>query len=175
MTFLPEDALRRMQTAEGMEEMRKLLMAPTEGLLRRLQRLEDIEAIRKLYVAYGRHLDDGDAAAYASLFASNAKLRLGGVMRADGRAEIEKVAAMVVNPKPGARRRTLHLIAAPVIEIDASGDRATGECVWAAVSADEGKTPEIPHMGRHVDEFVREEGRWCFAFRKGLLDLGHLG
>lgn len=173
MTFVPKEVMRRIETAKGMEEIRKLMLAPTESLLHRLQRLEDVEEIRKLYVAYGRHLDDGDAAAYASLFAADAKLRLGGVMRADGREEIEKVAALVVRPKQGSTRRTLHLIASPVIEVD--GDRATGECVWAAVSADEGKTPEVPHMGRHVDEFVREEGRWRIASRKGLLDLGRIG
>lgn len=144
-----------------------------DDLLQRLQRMEAIEEIRKLYVAYGRHLDDGDATAYASLFARDAKLRLGGVMRADGRAEIEKVAAMVVSPKAGNTRKTLHLIASPTIEVD--GDRASGECVWAAVSASEGEVPTLPHMGRHVDEFVREDGHWRFAFRKGLLDLGRIG
>lgn len=173
MTFLSDELLRRIRTPEGMEEIRRLMMAPTEDLLRRLQHLEDIEEIRKLYIAYGRHLDDGDAAAYASLFSADAKLRLGGVMRADGCEEIEKVAALVVRPKEGSIRRTLHLIASPVIEVE--GDRAKGECVWAAVSADEGQTPDIPHMGRHVDEFVREEGRWRIAFRKGLLDLGRIG
>lgn len=173
MTFVSEDLLRRFQTPEGMRELYKLAMAQSEDLARRLQRLDDIEEIRKIYVAYGRHLDDGDAAAYASLFAKDAKLRLGGFMRADGRAEIEKVAAMVVRPKAGSTRRTLHLIASPVIEVD--GDSATGECVWAAVSADEGGAPEVPHMGRHVDEFVREDGRWRIALRKGLLDLGRIG
>ena len=144
-----------------------------EALLRRLRRMEDIEEIRKVYVAYGRHLDDGDAAAYASLFSRNAKLRLGGVMRADGREAIESVAGKVLALKADSTRKTVHLIAAPVIEVD--GDTATGECVWAAVSAEEGKTPTVPHMGRHIDEFVREDGRWCIAQRRGLLDLGRIG
>ena len=144
-----------------------------QELLRRLQRMEDIEEIRKIYVAYGRHLDDGDAAAYASLFSRAAQLRLGGVMRADGREAIESVAAKVLALKADSTRKTLHLIAAPVIEVD--GDNATGECVWAAVSAEPGEAPAVPHMGRHIDEFVREDGRWCIAQRRGLLDLGRIG
>ena len=147
--------------------------AQLDAVLQRLQRLEDIEEIRKLYVAYGRHLDDGDAAAYAGLFAREAKLRLGGVMRADGREEIEKVAANVVAPLAASEHKSLHILASPVIEVE--GDRARGECVWAAVSARGGSGPAITLMGRHVDEFVREDGHWRFALRKGLLDLGRLG
>ena len=145
-----------------------------ESLSRRLRELEDIEEIRRIYIAYGRFLDGGDMAGYASLFARDAKLRLGGVMRADGREEIEKVVAMVVGGRSGNKaatsHRTLHLLASPTITVD--GDTATGECVWAAVSAKDGEVPTIPHMGRHVDEFVREDGRWKIARRKGLLDLG---
>ena len=50
-------------------------------LAERLRRLEDMDEIRQLYIDYGRHLDAGDAAAYATLFARDAKLRLGPVMR----------------------------------------------------------------------------------------------
>ena len=142
-----------------------------ESLSKRLRELEDIEEIRKIYIAYGRYLDDGNMAGYASLFARDAKLRLGGVMRADGREEIEKVASMVVGGRSGGKsHRTLHLLASPTITVH--GDTAIGECVWAAVSAKDGEVPTIPHMGRHVDEFVREDGRWKIAKRKGLLDLG---
>jgi len=43
-------------------------MDPQAELLERLQRLEDRAEIGNLYIAYGRFLDDGDAAGYASLF-----------------------------------------------------------------------------------------------------------
>lgn len=111
-----------------------------ESLSKRLRELEDIEEIRKIYIAYGRYLDDGNMAGYASLFARDAKLRLGGVMRADGREEIEKVASMVVGGRSGgkaASHRTLHLLASPTITVH--GDTAIGECVWAAVSAKDGR------------------------------------
>jgi uncharacterized protein (TIGR02246 family) len=145
----------------------------SEELIIRLQRMEDIEEIRKLYVAYGRHLDDGDAAAYASLFARDAKLRLGGVMRADGRGEIQAAATKLMAGMAASGGKSLHLLDSPRIEVD--GDEASGECVWTAVSAQAGEAPKITMMGRHVDQFVREDGRWRFALRKGLLDLGQLG
>jgi uncharacterized protein (TIGR02246 family) len=133
----------------------------SEELIIRLQRMEDIEEIRKLYVAYGRHLDDGDAAAYASLFARDAKLRLGGVMRADGRGEIQAAATKLMAGMAASGGKSLHLLDSPRIEVD--------------VSAQAGEAPKITMMGRHVDQFVREDGRWRFALRKGLLDLGQLG
>lgn len=147
-----------------------------EALQQRLQQLEDIEEIRKIYVAYGRNLDAGDADAYASLFARDAKLRLG-VINADGREAIAEGARKVVGGRDGNQapptHRTLHLIASPTIVVD--GDTATGECVWVAVTAKQGEEPSVPHMGRHLDRFVREEGQWKIKSRKGVLDLGAVG
>lgn len=134
----------------------------------RLRRLEDLEEIRRLYVDYGRHLDDGDPHAYAQLFASDAKLRLGGVMRADGRDEIERAAAQVIRRLDDGSMGAVHLIDQPRIEL--SGDAATGECVWAAVSRPAVGAPSSLLVGRHLDELVREDGRWRFASRRGTLD-----
>jgi len=142
-----------------------------QALRDRVERLEDLEEIRQLYVDYGRHLDDGDPGAYAALFARDAKLRLGPVMRADGREEIERAAAGVVRRNPDGSKSSVHLIGSPRIEL--AGDRATGECVWAAVSGSQVGPPTIL-VGRHVDELVREDGRWCFARRAGFVDIGSL-
>jgi uncharacterized protein (TIGR02246 family) len=135
------------------------------GIAERLARLEDLAEIQQLYIDYGRHLDAGDAAAYAALFARDAKLRLGPVMRADGRAAIEAVATEVL--RDSGAERTVHVLASPRVELD--GDRATGECVWVAISQS-----QPPLVGRHVDRLVREDGRWLFAERRGLLDVGAL-
>jgi uncharacterized protein (TIGR02246 family) len=144
----------------------------TEGVLEeRLKQLEDLNEIRQLYIDYGRHLDAGDAAAYASLFGRDAKLRLGAVMRADGREQILQVAQKTMRRAPDGSRTSVHIISSPRIEIN--GDNATGECVWTAVSISTG-TQKIM-VGRHIDELVREEGRWCFAKRRGLLDIGGFG
>ncbi|WP_238439032.1 nuclear transport factor 2 family protein [Frankia nepalensis] len=142
------------------------------SLSERLARLEDLEEIRKLYIDYGRHLDAGDPAAYAALFARDAKLRLGPVMRADGREQIERAAAQVVKLAPDGSKSSVHLLGSPLVEL--AGDTATGECVWAAVSRDDDGAPRVL-VGRHVDELVREDGRWRFARRRGLIDIGALG
>jgi ketosteroid isomerase-like protein len=139
----------------------------------RLQRLEDLEEIRRLYVDYGRYLDDADPVAYASLFARDAKLRLGPVLRADGREEIQQAATrMLSDLAAGDERHSVHLIDTPRIEL--SGDTASGECVWAAIGrGTEGAEPSVL-VGRHVDNLVREDGFWRFSVRRGFLDMGAL-
>lgn len=144
--------------------------ATLRDLQARLQRLEDLEEIRRLYLDYGMNLDAGDAAAYAQLFARNAKLRLGPVMKGDSREEIAEAAAKAVKVNPDGSRTSVHVLNAPRIELN--GDTATGECVWLAVSVSTGTQKTI--VGRHVDELVKEDGRWRFAKRKGLLDIGGL-
>jgi ketosteroid isomerase-like protein len=138
-----------------------------DALHARLRKLEDLEEIRRIYIDYGRNLDKLDFAAYAQLFASDAKLRLGPVARADGRDEIQQVmTAQLGGSPPGS---FVHLIATPQIELD--GDRATGECMWAALGGDADGRPVLTSVGRHVDELVREDGRWRIKLRRGLVDI----
>jgi ketosteroid isomerase-like protein len=143
-------------------------------LSERLQRLEDLEEIRRLYVDYGHYLDNADPVAYASLFAREAKLRLGPVLRADGRKEIEQAATtMLADLSAGEGKHSVHLIDTPRIEL--SGDTASGECVWAAIGrGTDGAEPSVL-VGRHVDNLVRQDGSWRFAVRRGFLDIGALG
>ena len=136
-----------------------------------VRRLRDLDEIGRIYTAYGRHLDDGDLDKYVALYARNAKVRLGPVMKADGIDEIRVAAAAMLERTKGGGRKSIHLLAPPRIEVDAGGDTASGECVWAAVTLADDGSPRI-FMGRHVDTFVREDGAWKIAFRKGLADLG---
>jgi uncharacterized protein (TIGR02246 family) len=138
-------------------------------LLQRLRHLEDMDEIRRLYVDYGRHLDAGDPAAYASLFTRDAKLRLGRIMRADGREEIERVAATVIGSDPDGARRSAHVLGAPRVEL--RGNSASGDAVWVAILRSETGPPSVS-VGRHVDTLLREEGRWRFAERRGFVDVG---
>jgi uncharacterized protein (TIGR02246 family) len=140
-------------------------------LTERLRRLEDLEEIRQLYTEYGRRLDGGDAVGYAELFSADAKLRLGGVMRGNGRAEIEQAVTKLLKSMEAADR-SVHVIGAPVIDLQ--GDTANGESVWVAYSQPAAGAPGVL-VGRHVDQLVREDGRWRFALRRGLIDVGLLG
>ncbi|MBL7500295.1 nuclear transport factor 2 family protein [Frankia sp. CNm7] len=141
------------------------------ALVTRVAQLEDLEEIRRLYIDYGRHLDAGDPGAYAALFAREAKLRLGPVMRADGRDEIERAAAKVIAASPDGPKGSVHLLGSPRIEL--GDDTASGECVWAAISWLPDGSPGVL-VGRHVDQLVREDGHWRFARRIGHVDVGAL-
>lgn len=138
-------------------------------LTERLRRLEDMDEIRQLYVDYGRNLDAQDVTGYASLFAQDAKLRLGRVMRADGREAIEEVAAGVIRSGPNGERQSVHVLGSPHVELE--GDSATGEAVWVAILRSETGPPTV-RVGRHADKLVREDGHWRFAERRGFLDIG---
>ncbi len=140
-------------------------------LAARVRHLEDMDEIRRLYLDYGQHLDAGDVDAYAELFTQDAKLRLTPVLRADGRDEIRRVAESGVRPAHRGQG-AVHVLGAPRIDLD--DDRASGDCVWAAVSVADDGTPQIV-VGRHIDELAREDGRWRFSSRKGILDVGALG
>ena len=142
-----------------------------EALADRIRHLEDMDEIRRLYVDYGQHLDAGDLDAYAELFTRDAKLRLTPVLRADGRSEIRRVASTAVQPSHRGQG-AVHVLGAPRINIE--GENASGDCVWAAVSLTDDGTSRVI-VGRHIDELSREDGRWRFKSRKGILDVGAVG
>jgi uncharacterized protein (TIGR02246 family) len=137
-----------------------------EALAARLQRLEDLQEIHQLFVDYGRHLDSGALDAYADLFADDGELLLGPVARARGRDEIKAVMAKALAASNG---NSFHIISSPAVVLD--GDRATSEVMWTVVERDADGKPSLGMIGRHVDDLVRERGRWRFQRRKGYVDI----
>jgi uncharacterized protein (TIGR02246 family) len=136
------------------------------SLEQRLQRLEDLADINQLFIDYGHHLDRGDFAAYAELFAEDAELLLGPIGKAKGRAEIEAVMTRALSGRAGS---SVHIISSPIVQLD--GDRATAEVMWTALTRDADGRPALTMVGRHVDDLVREHGRWRFHRRRGLVDI----
>ena len=67
------------------------------------------------------------------------------------------------------KRSTFHIIANPIVNLD--GDEATSDVTWAMVMATEDGRPALGMFGRHRDRLIREEGRWKFLRREGVLDL----
>ncbi len=43
--------------------------------------------------------------------------------------------------------------------------------MWTVVNRDGEGRPTVGMIGRHVDELVRERGRWRFQRRKGYVDI----
>ena len=66
---------------------------------------------------------------------------------------------------------SFHLIANPIVALEDGADRATAEVTWAVVARSETGAPELAMLGRHVDQLVREQGRWLFLRREGHIDL----
>jgi uncharacterized protein (TIGR02246 family) len=137
-----------------------------DDVLSRLRRLEDLEDIRQLFVDYGRHLDAGDVEAYADLFADEGEILLGPIGRAKGRAAIVELMTKV---RARAQTASFHLVTNPVVRLD--GDRATGEVLWTVIKPDAAGKLEVAMFGRHVDELVRERGRWRILKRRGRIDV----
>jgi uncharacterized protein (TIGR02246 family) len=131
-----------------------------------LQRVEDLQEIHQLFVDYGGHLDRCDLDAYVELFADDGELLLGPVARAKGRDEIRATMAKVLS---GSKGNSFHVISSPQVVLD--GDRATSEVMWTVVSRGDDGQPHVTAIGKHVDELVRERGRWRFAQRRGLVDI----
>jgi hypothetical protein len=138
------------------------------GVEKRLTRLEDLEAIRQLFVEYGHHLDRGDIAAYASLFAARGELLLGPIGRATGPDEIRQLMSKVLT---GVTGNSFHLITNPVIHLEDGAESASSEVTWAVVARGKGGEPELTMLGRHVDQLIKENGAWRFLRREGHIDL----
>ena len=141
-------------------------MAEDQALAERLRRLEDLEEIRQLFVDYGHHLDHGEFAEYAALFADEGEVLLGPVGRAKGPQAIEELMRRTIGQGSG---NSYHIISNPIIRLD--GDQATTDVMWTVVSRDEHDRPTVTMLGRHRDSLVRERGRWRFLRRRGFVDI----
>jgi uncharacterized protein (TIGR02246 family) len=142
------------------------VVVDSNEILERLRRLEDLEEIRQLFVDYGHHLDAGDVAAYAALFADDGELLLGPVGRAKGHAAI---ADLMTRVRAGATTPSFHLVTNPIVRLD--GDRATSEVLWTVIRPDADGRLQVAMFGRHHDTLVRERGRWRIQSRRGHIDV----
>lgn len=141
-------------------------MSEPVSIEERLRRLEDRDEIHQLFVDYGQHLDAGDFAAYAELFAADGEVRLGPMGSAKGRDEIR---ALMEGALAGLIGTSYHLITSPRVQID--GDTATSEVMWTVIQRGPDGAPIVSMIGRHRDQLVREDGRWRFRKRRGYVDI----
>lgn len=133
----------------------------------RVRRLEDILAIQQIFVDYGRALDSGDFATYASLFAADGEVQLGPIGSARGRAAIRALMERTMEGRVGA---SIHIVSSPQITF-VDDDRAASEVMWTVAHRRADGRPELTMMGRHLDDLVRENGTWRIARRRGVIDM----
>jgi hypothetical protein len=146
------------------------LTAELAELRAEVRQLRDFEEIRRLLDDYIYYLDRGMWPEYASLYAENGQMRLGPA-RADGRADIERVArdTFARGEGPFETVSGVHIVSSP--RIDLHGDSATSEVMWTVVARDSEGKVAVTLNGRHADDLVRENGQWRFQKRRGFMDI----
>lgn len=135
-----------------------------------LQRLRDHEEIRQAMYVYARGVDRGDQALLEPCFHDDAVDDHGNFSgsKSDALAALAKSAA---NPDTTASFHHLGNIL-----IDLRGDEAFVETYFMASQRKEidGKTFTRMRVGRYLDHFVREDGRWQVIHRRVVDDWSRL-
>lgn len=117
---------------------------------------EDRWAIHDLVGAYDLAVDAQDWGALAELFASTARL---------GPVEGRDAVVDLLRQLREAHGRTRHVSHHSTTTLD--GDRATGVVPASSELDMGGRTYRV--AARYLDDYVREDGRWCFERRRTLL------
>ena len=137
----------------------------SQTLEQRIDRLESLDAIRQLPAKYALTLDMRDIDAMVTLFAEDVRV---GRDKSGRLALREYMDATLRSPFTG----TSHHIGGHIIEFD-DPDHAHG----IVYSKNEHETPVADGQDEwvimqmmYVDDYVRQNGRWYFAFRKRVVD-----
>ncbi|MFM8304232.1 MAG: nuclear transport factor 2 family protein [Actinomycetota bacterium] len=121
--------------------------------------MTDHEAIARVVARYCHLLDDGRWDEFADLWATDAELVLRGeVVR--GRDAIRRTIEETQPPE----RRGRHL--AVNLEVDVTGDRATGLCDFMFWARNREGAPVLRFLGRYADALARADGVWRFTRRE---------
>lgn len=126
-----------------------------------IQQLLDVEQIKQLKACYFRLVDAKRWDEWGKVFASDAVLEIPeGDLVHRGRAEIVANVSTVME-----HLRTVHHGHMPEIEITG---RDTARGVWAMSDyvewpSEDGTRVGLRGYGHYVEEYVREDGRWCIA------------
>lgn len=127
----------------------------------RLQLLEDVEAIRRLKITYAQRCDDDyDPEGLAALFTEDGVWDGGPHGVARGRDEIR---ALWEATRANASF-AVHYITNHVVDIDPSGDSATGTCsLWEPITLG-GRAMWASVI--YAERYLKRDGAWLFAEMK---------
>ena len=131
------------------------------------------QAIKNLIYTYADRIDAGDYEGLSQLFAH-------AEITADAMDEPVRGADAVLAMYTASTRKyedtgtpkTKHVTTNIIIDLDASGDRATVKSYYTVMQAVQGSLALQPVIsGRYLDGFERVDGVWRFATRKMYVDL----
>ena len=123
--------------------------------------------IMNLVYAYPERLDSGDFAGVGELFADAVFETEGGTPLVGSKAVLESFVRWTRRYPDDGTPKTRHCIHNPIIEID----EANGSAVVRYYVTVFQRTPDFPLQpvwaNRYEDRFVRKDGRWRYAHRRG--------
>jgi len=129
-------------------------------------------AIRELVDAYAYCADRRDAKGQMALFTPDTHF----VVHMDAKSAIPsqelygRAALAPVFENLGSHRVTTHFNGQSTVELDGSKATGVSYCLAHHVSTRDGKDSLMVASIRHPDTFTKQEGRWCFAERKLIVD-----
>jgi|JI10StandDraft_1071094.scaffolds.fasta_scaffold290626_2 ketosteroid isomerase-like protein len=127
--------------------------------------------IMNLVYAYPERIDAGDFAGVGELFADAVFETEGGAPLVGSRAVQENFERWTRRYPDDGTPKTRHCIHNPIVEIDEAGDSAVVRYYVTVFQ----RTPDFPLQpvwaNRYEDRFVRKDGRWRYAHRRGF---GHM-
>lgn len=131
----------------------------------RLARLESRFAIQDVMYRYAEYVDLARFDELGALFAhgSLAAERADTPLR--GATEIGNFYAATNKVHPDGTLRTRHLASNPIIEVDATGRRATARSYFVVFQATAAVPLQPIVAGRYHDRFHVVDGAWCFEDR----------
>jgi len=131
-----------------------------EVLEDQIARLVAESEVRRTIADYCQSCDDGRHDEFAACFTPDAVVHLMG-KRIEGR---EAIAAWIAAAQP-AERRGKHVTINPLVRVDVTQRRATGETDYLFVARRDGRTI-VTTAGRYSDAFVPHEDRWLIERRE---------
>jgi uncharacterized protein (TIGR02246 family) len=124
--------------------------------------IEEKDAIREVMAEYCFALDGGRYDDMAALFTEDGTWDTA-FGKATGRAAIAGLARDIRAKAGDNRPRAVHLVTN--IAISLSSKKAEVRSNWTVVqNSPEG--PKIGSGGAYADQMVKQQGRWCFRYRK---------
>ncbi|WP_068162017.1 nuclear transport factor 2 family protein [Rhodococcus phenolicus] len=131
----------------------------------------DATEITNLLYTYAERMDAGRFEDAAALFA-HARVRLGGGRELAGGAGLADMWRATVKVHGCGTPRTKHVVANPLLDIDAVAGRATCRSYYTVLQGTAELPLQVVAAGRYLDEFERVDGRWRFSVRDySLFDL----
>ncbi|MFC4243396.1 nuclear transport factor 2 family protein [Gryllotalpicola reticulitermitis] len=126
-------------------------------------------AIENLIARYAFLVDDGDFTGLGELLDA-AEFNLG-TAAARGKADIEELAAAVLQTYPDGTPRTRHVTTNLIIEVDADAGTASSRSYFTVFQQTDDLPLQPVASGRYRDAFELYHGQWRFAAREVSTDL----